>query len=104
GRIVRRLLAAVVALSGCGKSDGRFGSDFLLGTAIAGFQVDMGCPSAPADRCEDRNSDWYAWITRPELISDANLHIAGDPPSAGPGFYELYESDLDRAKNELNGN
>ena len=42
---------------------------FLYGTAIAGFQVDMGCPSGMAS-CIDANSDWYTWVTKPEIIAD----------------------------------
>lgn len=99
------LCAVLAALCACGKGgDGRFGSDFLLGTAIAGFQAEMGCPTLPPARCEDRASDWYAWITRPELLADPGLHLSGDPPASGPGFYELYEQDLDRAAHELSGN
>src|SRR5437879_1061586 len=95
------LLLAV--LLGCGKaSDGRFGPDFLIGTAVAGFQVEMGCPTLAPERCEDRRSDWYAFITQPELLADGGLHLSGDPPSRGPGFFELYEADLDRAARELN--
>jgi beta-glucosidase/6-phospho-beta-glucosidase/beta-galactosidase len=73
---------------------------FLFGTAIAGFQVDMGCPSNIAG-CNDPNSDWYTWVTKPELVADKGTFIHGDPISAGPGFYELYPQDLDRVKNEL---
>src|SRR5713226_3117258 len=31
-------------------------------------------------------------------------YLAGTPPSAGPGFFELYPQDLDRAANELHSN
>src|SRR5713101_8132279 len=64
----------------------------------------MGCPTVPAGQCEDRASDWYAWITRPELLADPGTYLAGTPPSAGPGFFELYAQDLDRAANELHSN
>jgi len=76
---------------------------FLYGTAIAGFQVDMGCPSAMAS-CIDANSDWYTWVTKPELIADPSAHVTGEPITNGPGFYELYPQDLDRVKNELQNN
>jgi beta-glucosidase/6-phospho-beta-glucosidase/beta-galactosidase len=76
---------------------------FLFGTAIAGFQVDMGCPSQKAG-CVDDKSDWYAWVTRPEILADPNAHVKNEPVSRGPGFYELYPQDLDRAKNELKNN
>jgi beta-galactosidase len=64
----------------------------------------MGCPTVAAAECEDRHSDWYDYITKPELVSAPSLYIAGDPPSTGPGFYELYEQDLDRAAHELHNN
>lgn len=76
---------------------GTFPKDFVFGSAIAGFQVDMGCPSMPAAQCEDRNSDWYQWITTPRILDNPILFMSKDPPSKGPGFRELYEKDLDLA-------
>jgi beta-glucosidase/6-phospho-beta-glucosidase/beta-galactosidase len=99
----RRLLLVCLVAAGCGE-DLTFPKGFLFGTATAGFQVEMGCPTIPAARCEDANSDWYTWITNPKLIGDSGLDIAGTPPGQGPGFYELYPQDLDRAKNELHNN
>ncbi len=79
-----------------------FPKGFLFGTAVAGFQVDMGCPTIPAEECEDTRSDWYQWVTDPRVIADKEkLHFTGDAPSTGPGFYELYAQDFSRAKNEL---
>jgi beta-galactosidase len=111
---MRRRLAVAVAFTliemllapGCssGPEDLRFPKGFLFGTAIAGFQAEMGCPTVDAAECEDRHSDWYDFITRPELLGDGSLFLAGDPPSAGPGFYELYPQDLDRAAHELHNN
>ena len=77
---------------------------YLMGAAIAGFQVDMGCPTIAAARCEDRSSDWYQWITTPRIVSNPVLFMSGDAPTKGPGFYELYEQDLDRASKELGSN
>lgn len=77
-----------------------FPKTFIFGTAIAGFQADMGCPSMMAS-CVDSNSDWYTWVTKPELIADPSTHVTGEPVTNGPGFYELYPQDLDRVKNEL---
>ena len=76
---------------------GTFPRDFVFGSAIAGFQVDMGCPTAPAAQCEDRASDWYQWITTPRILDNPILFMSKDPPSKGPGFYELYDADLERA-------
>jgi beta-galactosidase len=97
------LLWLALAVAGCSE-DLTFPKGFLFGTATAGFQVEMGCPTIDPARCEDRNSDWYQWITDPSLTSQPSLSIAGTPPSGGPGFYELYAQDLDRAKNELHDN
>src|SRR5207302_10488935 len=96
-------LLLCAALCGCSE-DPHFPRGFLFGTAVAGFQVEMGCPTLSATQCEDRASDWYQWITRPELVADSSLHLSGDPPAAGPGFFELYQQDLDRARNELHSN
>jgi beta-glucosidase/6-phospho-beta-glucosidase/beta-galactosidase len=82
---------------------GTFPKGFLFGSAIAGFQVDMGCPTLAADQCEDRASDWYQWITTPRILDNPLLFMSKEPPSSGPGFYELYEQDLDRASGQGEG-
>ncbi len=64
----------------------------------------MGCATLAAGQCEDRGSDWYQWITRPELLADPATHLAGTPPSGGPGFFELYPQDIARAAAELHLN
>lgn len=101
------LLAAPWSLADCSTSPPPEKFDlppgFLFGTAIAGFQVDMGCPSNKAG-CIDSSSDWYTWVTQPEIIADPNAHVTGEPVTDGPGFYETYPQDLDRAKNELGNN
>jgi beta-galactosidase len=76
---------------------GTFPKGFVFGTAIAGFQVDMGCPTVSAELCEDRASDWYQWITTKRILDNPLLFMSKDPPSSGPGFYELFEKDLDLA-------
>lgn len=70
-----------------------FPKNFLFGTAIAGFQVDMGCPSISPEKCEDRNSDWYQFVTDREF-RHPRLFIRGESVSRGPGFYETFDSDL----------
>lgn len=100
-RIVPLLLAAACTSAPEGPPP-EFPSNFMWGAAVAGFQVDMGCPTVPAEECEDRASDWYQWITDERLLEKKEaLHFVGGPPSTGPGFYELYPQDLARAKNEL---
>jgi beta-glucosidase/6-phospho-beta-glucosidase/beta-galactosidase len=71
--------------------------EFDFGTSIAGFQVDIGCPTLAAAQCEDRASDWYQWITTPRILDNPLLFMSKDAPSTGPGFYETYESDLELA-------
>ena len=78
-----------------------FPADFLWGAAMAGFQVDPGCPSIAASECEDRGSDWYQWVTDPELVADGSTYNSGDPLSLGPGHYELFDEDFARAHDEL---
>jgi beta-galactosidase len=98
-------LGAVASTLAClPPADHHFPDGFLFGAAIAGFQVEMGCPTISAATCEDPHSDWYKWITDPTLRSEPGNYLEGDPPSSGPGFYELYPGDLDRLANELHGN
>lgn len=81
-----------------------FPAGFLWGTAIAGFQVDMGCPTLPAAQCDDPNSDWYEFVMSPETIGDPGAHLSGQPVSKGPGLWELYDGDFQRAADELGSN
>jgi len=94
-----RWLLPLVLLAGCGPK--AFPDTFLFGASIAGFQVDMGCPTLPAAQCEDPNSDWYQFVTSRDQLQDLTDIVAFDPPSTGPGFWELYEQDFDRAKDGL---
>jgi len=104
GVALKKSVVVLALMASCSSSeDFDFPQGFLFGTAIAGFQVDMGCPSGMAS-CIDPNSDWYTWVTKPELISDPTTHVTGEPVTDGPGFYELYPQDLDRVSNELHNN
>ncbi|RLI40019.1 glycoside hydrolase family 1 protein, partial [Candidatus Bathyarchaeota archaeon] len=76
--------------------DREFPDDFLWGTAMSGFQVEMG--RGPIDP----NSDWFKWVHDPKNIRLGI--VSGDLPEDGPGFWELYHEDLLRAKRELNNN
>ena len=78
-----------------------FPEGFAWGASMAGFQVDPGCPTIPAEDCEDRHSDWYVWVTDPELVADPSTYLSGQPLSDGPGHFELYAQDFARARDEL---
>ena len=108
-RLTTILMLCVTLFGGaaCGddaapEPEGVFPEGFLWGTAVAGFQVDMGCPTISPDECEDRGSDWYQWVTDPDLIADGTTYLSGDPVSMGPGHYELYETDFDLIVSQLN--
>jgi len=74
--------------------DRPFPSGFSIGSATAGFQVDMGCPTWSAADCDDTASDWYQYVTHPDFLGDAGLHVSGEPVANGPGMWELYEQDI----------
>lgn len=97
-RTIAAISLSLLGPLGACTNDRAFPADFAFGTAVAGFQVDMGCPTIPAAECEDQKSDWYAYVTSTAAIAKTQTHLAGDQPSAGPGFYELYAADLDRVK------
>ena len=104
---LRSVAAALLLSTACRDSAGGasslqdFGDDFLFGASIAGFQVDPGCPSLDAAICEDRHSDWYQWVTDPELIAQPGNHLSGQPLSDGPGHRELYDADFRLAGDTL---
>ena len=89
-----------------------FPKNFFWGASIAGFQGDMGCPTLKPEVCEDKNSDWYQWVTDPSIIKKRYKGIDGKevvfadgtPPSSGPGEWELYETDHRLLKKQLSGN
>lgn len=82
-----------------------FPEGFLFGSAIAGFQVDMGCPTLAPELCNDTVSDWYVYTTHPDLVGDPSTHLSGqDVAEVGPGFWELYPLDLALARDQLHHN
>ncbi len=96
------LLLTVAALLAAGCGPKAFSDQFVFGVAIAGFQVDPGCPTVPAEQCEDRASDWYQWVTSPNALrEDFGDDISFEPLSDGPGLWELYEHDFDLAHRDL---
>jgi beta-galactosidase len=76
----------------------RFPRGFLWGTATAGFQVEAGGSRANSDR----RSDWWAFTTNADLIR-AGV-VSGDRVARGPGFWQTWPGDLDRARTRLGSN
>jgi beta-glucosidase/6-phospho-beta-glucosidase/beta-galactosidase len=102
---------AITLLAACASKDEakpvtyRFPKTFLFGAATAGYQVDMGCPTLPETECADKNSDWYQFATNATVVADKFAHLSGqDPAVTGPGHWELYAEDFDRAKHEVGSN
>jgi len=75
-------------------SESSISDDFVFGASVAGFQVEMGCPTIAAELCEDRNSDWYAFITSTVAQAKSTNYLKGDAPSLAPGHYELWKDDF----------
>lgn len=90
-----RVLPLICLLACTSTPEAPLPEGFGWGSATAGFQVEPGCPTLPAEECEDRASDWYAYVTDPRTINDRRLHVTGEPLSAGPGMWETFEADAD---------
>ena len=75
----------------------RFPAGFLWGTAIAGFQSDMGF-GAP----NDEGTDWWVWVRDPQNLAAGR--VSGDLPEAGPGFWRFYQRDAKLVRSRLHGN
>jgi beta-galactosidase len=75
----------------------RFPRGFLWGTAISGFQTEMG-----QGRNLDRGSDWWVWVH--DAANVAAHRVSGDEPEHGPGHYALFRSDIGLARNQLHNN
>ncbi|MFN8543145.1 MAG: family 1 glycosylhydrolase [Candidatus Binatia bacterium] len=91
-----RYLVVLAALVLSGTSAwGAFPAGFGWGTAVAGFQVDMG--GAPASR--DPRSDWWSWVHDPGNIAAGR--VSGDLPENGPDEYDLFATDAKLAARRL---
>lgn len=99
-----RRVVFFLALLGASACQRAFPEKFMFGAATAGFQVDPGCPTLPASECVDTRSDWYQWVNSATELQDLKDLITFEPLDHAPGFWELYEQDLERAKKELNLN
>jgi beta-galactosidase len=97
-------LAVVVSFLACGSKlpvTKAFPDNFLFGSAVAGFQIEAGCPTIKPEDCEDRNSDWYQWVNSKNELQDLKSIVTFEPISNGPGFWELYDQDFARAKTDM---
>jgi beta-glucosidase/6-phospho-beta-glucosidase/beta-galactosidase len=96
--LARSLVPALgaAALAGGCTSDRDLPDGFLVGAAVAGFQIEMGCPTLAPEACEDRNSDWYQFVTSTVTIAKDGNFLSGQAPTVGPGYYELWREDLAR--------
>ncbi|HEV7735083.1 MAG TPA: family 1 glycosylhydrolase, partial [Candidatus Binatia bacterium] len=74
-----------------------FPPGFLWGTAISGFQSDMG-GGAPTDT----NTDWWVWVRDP--LNLAQGRVSGDLPETGPGFWTRFDTDGRLARRGLRNN
>ncbi len=90
--------AAVLLLLGGATRGLAFPPGFLWGTAISGFQSDMG--GGPAS--VDPGSDWWVWSHDADNI--ASGRVSGDLPEAGPDFYDLFATDIRLAQRRLRAN
>jgi beta-glucosidase/6-phospho-beta-glucosidase/beta-galactosidase len=97
--MLHRALAVMLLLAGTASAAvvRPFPPGFLWGTAISGFQSDMGV-GAP----DDPNSDWWVWAHDPDNI--ASGQVSGDPPEDGPGFYVRFDGDARLARRKLGNN
>lgn len=84
-----------------------FPAGFRWGTAIAGFQVEMGGP-APQ---RDAGSDWWAWVhdgknrcDPPNNPPACVARVTKDLPENGPDYYERYAADHKLAAKKLKNN
>lgn len=74
-----------------------FPPGFLWGTAISGFQSDMGL-GAP----NDTNTDWWVWVRDPQNLVQGR--VSGDLPETGPGFWNRFDADARLARRGLRSN
>jgi beta-glucosidase/6-phospho-beta-glucosidase/beta-galactosidase len=67
-----------------------FPDGFLWGSAISGFQSEMG--GDPASN--DPGSDWWVWVHDADNI--AAHRVSGDLPEDGPAFWDEYRTQIRR--------
>ncbi len=105
GLVVRLAALGAIGVAGCSAPvtppKPPFPAGFLWGASIAGFQVDMGCPTLSAAECDDPKSDWYDFIARRAELTDLQANLTSDSLSTGPGHWELFEQDYELAHADM---
>ena len=104
-RVILSTIIGAVALAAWPQAaQAAFPAGFRWGTAVAGFQVEMGGLAANIDT----GSDWYAWTHDAENRCDAPFNVPScsprvtkDVPENGPNYYELFAKDHALAKKKL---
>jgi beta-glucosidase/6-phospho-beta-glucosidase/beta-galactosidase len=97
-RVILLVLALLLPAAAHGTKVVRpFPAGFLWGTAISGFQSDMGV-GAP----NDATTDWWVWSHDPDNVTAGR--VSGDLPEGGPGFWELFDADARLARRRLQSN
>jgi len=95
---VAAVLLALPAVSAAQQpAGGGMPKGFLWGTAIAGFQSEMG-----RGRDTDPTSDWWSWVHDKGNI--ASGIVSGEMPENGPGFWSKYAADVKLARAGLGAN
>jgi beta-glucosidase/6-phospho-beta-glucosidase/beta-galactosidase len=86
---MRAAVLVVVVLLGS-SARAAFPEGFLWGTAISGFQTEMG--GDPASN--DAGTDWWVWTHDPDNIAAGR--VSGDLPEDGPGFWDAFRRHVRR--------
>ena len=69
----------------------KFPDNFMFGTAMSPFQVEMG----KSKDSISSESDWYSWVHSESIIK--KTYVSGDFPDNGPDFWNDYKKYVDYA-------
>ncbi|TMB48398.1 MAG: glycoside hydrolase family 1 protein [Deltaproteobacteria bacterium] len=90
------ILALVTALTSLARA--AFPPGFLWGTAISGFQTEMG--GKPGHN--DPSSDWWVWVH--DADNRSQNRVSADVPETGPAFYDKFRAQSRKARSGLRSN